>query len=123
MINEISSAVKSDHGKAVLYAGALGLLFSDIIPTPADAIYFEVEKKLRDKWKAGQITPQRYWAYTTAAYYGLNPLWWALVLGVVVYSKGSVTQKAKIGIGIIGAGAVAAVIYKNINQDIKANIA
>lgn len=121
MIKEISSAVKSDHGKAVLYAGAIGLLLSDIIPTPADAVYFELQQKLRDKWRAGQITPQKYWTYSTLAYYGLNPLWWALVLGIVVYTQGSVTQKAKIGIGIVGAGAVAAVIYKNINQDIKRN--
>lgn len=121
MISEISSAVKSDHGKAVLYAGALGLLLSDIIPTPADAIYFELQRKLRDKWKAGDISPQKYWTLSTAAYYGLNPLWWSLVLGIVVYTKGSVTQKAKIGIGIVGAGAVAAVIYKNIQRDIKKN--
>ena len=113
----ISSAAKSGHGDAVVYAGMIGLFLSDVIPTPADALYFHTEKILRDKWKKGQITPQQYWTRTALAYYGYNPIWWLLVMGIVIASKGDYTHKAKIGIALIGSGAVLGVIYKNIQAD------
>lgn len=97
MKDTINSAIKSGHGNAILYAGALGLIISDILPTPADALYFKVEKNLRDKWKKGEITPKQYWASEAAAYYLINPLYWSLVLGAMVLTKGDVKQKAKVG--------------------------
>jgi hypothetical protein len=117
-----SEIVKSTEGKysnGVLYAGAVGLILSDIIPTPADALYFYTEKKLRDKWKAGEITPQKYWSRTASAYYLYNPIWWTLVLGAMYYTKGDVRDKAKIGLIVVGAGAVIGVIYRNYKKDIK----
>ncbi|HEX4850346.1 MAG TPA: hypothetical protein VFV08_06045 [Puia sp.] len=118
---ELSSAVdyKSKEGKALLYALGIGLILSDIIPTPADAVYFNIERNLRNKWQAGTITPGKYWGLTTAAYYGLNPVWWTMVLGVLLLTKGSALHKLKIGSAIIGSGAVIAVVYKNIQADKK----
>lgn len=121
MINNISSAIKSGHGNAVIYTAALAFIVGDIVPTPADAAYFYLEKKLRDDWKTGKITAKQYWTKETLYYYGLNPLWWTLVLGGLVITKGSFNHKAKIGLAIIGVGAVAAVIYKNMQADIKEN--
>lgn len=119
MSNAIESAIKSGHGNAIVYATALGLIASDIIPTPADALYFEMEKKLRDKWTKGNISASKYWWYNAGIYYGLNPVWWALVMAAVIFTKGNYTKKAKVGIGIIGAGAVIAIIHKNIRQDVQ----
>jgi len=118
---QVSSAVdyKSEHGKALLYALGIGLILSDIIPTPADAVYFKIERNLRNKWKEGQITPAKYWTLTTASYYGLNPLWWTLVFGVILLTKGSALKKLKYGSYLIGGGAVIAVVYKNIQADKK----
>ena len=48
MIDSIKEASKA-NAKGVLYAGLLGLLVSDILPTPADALYFYIERNLRDK--------------------------------------------------------------------------
>ena len=44
IFKEISKATEGEYGTAILYAGAIGLILSDIIPTPADALYFHTEK-------------------------------------------------------------------------------
>jgi uncharacterized membrane protein YkvI len=119
MVESISGAVKSGHGTAVLYAGVLGLLLSDIIPTPADAIYFRLQAKNKYNLENKIITPKQYWTRDAVAYYGLNPLWWSLVLGAVLFTKGDVGQKAKVGLAIIGGGAVLGVLSKNIKEEEK----
>jgi hypothetical protein len=52
-------------------------------------------------------------------YYGLNPIWWSLVLGALVLTKGTYTSKLKVGLTIVGAGAVIGVLNKNIKKDIE----
>jgi len=118
IFEEIGNASKGEYGTGVLYAGAVGLILSDIIPTPADALYFYTEKKLRDKWKNGEITPEKYWKKTAMAYYLYNPIWWILVLAVMYNIEGDLAKKAKIGLAIAGAGAVVGMIYRNYSQDI-----
>jgi hypothetical protein len=119
IFEEILNASKGEYGSGVLYAGAVGLILSDIIPTPADALYFYTEKKLRDKWKNGEITPEKYWKKTAMAYYLYNPIWWILVLALVYNVEGDLQKKAKIGLAIAGAGAVIGIIYRNYSLDIK----
>ena len=112
-----ASAIKSGHGNALLYAGALGLLLSDVIPTPADAIYFRLQQQNKQKLTEGKITPKQYWTRDAVYYYGLNPIWWAIVLGGLYVTKGDYTQKAKVGLGLIAAGVVVGVLHKNIVKD------
>lgn len=119
MVGSINTAIKSGNGNAVLYAGALGLLLSDIIPTPADAVYFRLQEKNKTKLEQGLITPRQYWTRDALYYYGLNPLWWSVVLTAMILTKGSVGQKAKIGLAIIGGGAVIGVLAKNIKEEEK----
>jgi hypothetical protein len=119
VFEKISLVAKGPHGEAVLYAGALGLILSDVIPTPADAAYFWREKQLRDKWKAGSITPAQYWEKTLFAYYMYNPIWWSLVFLAMVGIPGNIQKKAKVGLALVGTGAVMAVIYKNYRSDIR----
>ena len=119
LTQEIKSVSKSEYATAALYAGMIGLIASDIIPTPADALYFTIERNLRNKFMEKKITPKQYWAYETLSYYGLNPLYWALVLGITVSIKGPVTRKLYVASGIIGAGAVVGIIFSNIKKDVK----
>ena len=117
MISTIKDAVGKGAGEAVLYGSLIGLVVSDIIPTPADAVYFrmmEVNKRLLEEKR---ITPRQYWTRDAALYYGLNPIWWLLVLGVVVNTKGGLDNKLKLGVALIGAGAVFGVISKNIREE------
>lgn len=105
--------------RLLLLTGMVGLVASDIIPTPADGIYFYLERGLRDGYINGTITPKQYWAWKTIYYYGLNPLWWLAVLGVTASIHADVKHKLYIASGIIGAGAVAGVIMNNIKKDIE----
>ena len=118
MVNTIKDAVvNKGAGEAVLYAGLLGLLVSDIVPTPADAVYFRLMEKNKQLLESGKITPRQYWTRDAAMYYGLYPLWWLLVLGIVFKTKGGLDNKIKWGIGVVSAGAVIGVISKNIKEE------
>ena len=118
MVKEIKDAVKvKGAGEAVLYAGLIGLVLSDVIPTPADALYFRLMGKNKQKLERGEITPKQYWTRDALLYYGLNPLWWSLVLITVWKTKGEVNDKLKLLIALAGAGAVIGVISKNIKEE------
>jgi hypothetical protein len=118
VFEEILNASKGEYGAGVLYAGAVGLILSDIIPTPANAIYYYTEKRLREKWKNGEITPEKYWKKTAMAHYLYSPMWWVLVLAVIYNVEGDLAKKAKIGLAVAGAGALVGIIYKTRSQDI-----
>jgi len=116
VLKTIAQGAHGKHANAVLYASMLGLVVSDIVPTPADALYFLIEKKLKDQVTAGTITPKEYWTKTAIYYYTLNPIWWIGVLLVTANVQGF-ENKLKIGFGLVGAGAVLGVIGKNIKSD------
>ena len=119
MRNSIKSAVSAGHGDAIIYAGALGLLLSDVILTPADSVYFSLMQKNKKKLQDGEITPKEYWTREAVLYYGLNPIWWGLVLSALYFTKGHYTNKIRVGLGIVAAGAVIGVLNKNIEKDIQ----
>jgi len=106
-----------EHHSKILLATGIGLVLSDIIPTPADALYF----KLQQKWKAdledGKITPKQYWTKEALAYYGLNPIWWSAVLGASFLIGKTDSSRIKTFAILIAGGAVIGVIGKNIKKD------
>jgi hypothetical protein len=113
----INTAFKSGHGSAVISAAIIGAVLADIIPTPADAIFFHYERKIKNQYKSGEITPKQYWNRKALAYYSLNPIWWALV-GVTTLSLAETNEgKLKILLALLGGGAVLGVIHKNIKKD------
>lgn len=115
--NELSAVSKSKYATGALYAGMLGLLLSDIIPTVGDAFYFSHERKLRNEFYDKKITPEQYWRREAFAYYGYNTAFWLLFGLIVVNIKGDAAKKLKVGAWIIGAGAAVTVLYKNIKKD------
>lgn len=117
MSNIFSSAVKSGHGNAVLLAAGLGLILSDIIPTPGDALYFWDQQRLKSLLEQKKISAKQYWLKNAAGYYLYNSAWWALVVGVVALTGGSFSDKLKVGLTFVGGGAVVAVIIRNIKKD------
>lgn len=101
----------------ILYAVGLGLVLSDIIPTPVDAVVFWRQGVNKQKLEKSEITPKQYWVKETANYYLLNPIWWGAVLIASHYFGKSYEQKRNIFIGVIAAGVVVAVVSKNIKKD------
>jgi len=123
MVSTIKDAVvKKGAGEAVLYAGLIGLVLSDIIPTPADAIYFRQMELNKQKLERKEITAKQYWTRDALMYYVLNPLWWSIVLGAIYYTKGDLSYKIKIGVGLLGAGVVIGVLNKNIKDERMKNL-
>ena len=68
------------HKTKILYAVGIGLLLSDLIPTPADAVYFKYQSENKDKLQSKAITPKQYWQRDALGYYGFNAVWWTSVL-------------------------------------------
>lgn len=116
-MNSIGNAIKAGHGTGILYAGILGLALSDIIPTPADALYFHNQQKWKEQLAKKEITPEQFWRKELIGYYGYNFGWWLIFLGAVVSVKGDFRKKSEIAIGLLAAGAVVGVIAKNIQKD------
>lgn len=101
----------------LLYAFALGLLISDLAPTPADPIYFSQQRKNKEKLERGELTPKQYWRKDAVNYYLFNAIWWSLVLLAVYFTGKDYTQKRNIFIALLAGGAVIAVINRNIKKD------
>lgn len=106
-----------NHKTNLLYALGFGLLLSDLIPTPADALYFYKQRKNKEKLESKEITPKQYWVRDAFGYYGFNALWWSAVLGATYVLGKDYKQKRNILIGLVAGGLVVGVIAKNIKKD------
>lgn len=109
--------MKDKRHNQLLIAVGLGLILSDIIPTPADAVYFHYEQKNKQKLEEGKITPKQYWIRDAALYYGTNPIWWAGVLGFSLLVGKTFEQRRNLLITLIAGGVVIGVLNKNIKKD------
>jgi len=117
MISQIKKAANSGYGNAILYTAIITAAVTDLIPTIADAAVFQAQFNLKRKLESGEITPRQYWLRDAAAYYLYNPIWWVL-FGVAVASfPGDTKHKAKLAIGLLSAGVVVGVLWKNIEKD------
>jgi hypothetical protein len=114
---EISGLVKGEHALGALYLGLLVATVADLIPHPMDAVYFNLQKKNRDKFISGEITPKQYWRRNVIAYYGCDALWWGFLLLVAVSVGGKAKDKLVVVGTILGAGAVVGIIHQNIRKD------
>ena len=101
----------------LLIATGIGLILSDIIPTPADALYFRYQQKWKGELEDGLITPKQYWTKDALAYYGLNPIWWTLVLGTSLVVGKTYEQKLGVFVAMLSGGAIFGVLGKNIKKD------
>ena len=101
----------------LIYAAILGAAIGDVLPTLGDYAYFKAQASLKEKLNKGEITPKQYWQRESLYYYTTNSLYW-LAIGLILYNiKGDYHKKIKIGLWIIGGGAVIGVISKNIKKD------
>jgi hypothetical protein len=101
---------------SILIAG-LAAIAGNLIPTPADAAYFNFQRNLKEKQAANQISPKQFWIRNCVAYYTFPPIWWGLVLVATLNIKGDIKNKIGWGLGIVGAGAVIGAIYLNIKKE------
>ena len=117
MISQIKSAAHNGYGSAILYTAIITAAVTDTIPTIADALVFREQFNIKQELEAGKITPKQYWLRDAAAYYLYNPIWWVIFGVAVAAFPGDTKNKAKLAIGLLSAGAVVGVLWKNIEQD------
>lgn len=113
----IGNLFKSEHAVAGLYIAILAAAAGEIIPDPSDAVYFSLDRKWRVQLEKGEITPEQYWKYKTAAYFLIDFLWWMLIFVVAVSIKGDIRDKAIVVGGIVGGGALIGIVAENIRKD------
>jgi hypothetical protein len=81
-VSELKGVGGSQFVNGAVYAVLVGLMLS-VVPTPADAIYFNYARTLREQYFAGTITPAQYWGRSVAVYYGASAGWY-IVLALIV---------------------------------------
>lgn len=118
VFEEIINASQGRHSDGVLYAGAVGIILSDFIPTPAEAAFYYREKNLREKWEAGNITSEKYYNGSYQSLHISKYIWWIGVLSAIYFYKGNTNEKAKFGLILVGAGAITGIIFKMMRKDL-----
>lgn len=117
--SQIKGVAHSENATGAIYALIGGMVLGNALPSPSDAWFFYEEKKLRDRWKKGELTAEKYWELNTLYYYLLPMLYWLAVGAVIVGIKGDATKKLKLMAVLVGGGVVAGVILKMIQTDKK----
>jgi len=114
---EIKGVAGSSHAKGAIYAMLAGMVLGNALPSPSDAWYFHLQTKLRDKWKRGEISAEKYWKLNAFYYYAIPMLYWLLVGSIIVSIKGDAQKKIKLTAVLIGGGVVVGVILKQMQKD------
>ena len=116
---QMGSLFQGENASAGLYTLLIGMAMGNLLPSPSDAIFFKVEKNLRDKWKRGELTAKQFWIKNTTAYYFIPFTYWALLAVIVVNIKGDYHKKLKYAGALVGAGVALGVILKMMQTDEK----
>lgn len=116
-MNTIGAAWKGGHSNAIIYTALIAAIVANFTPTPADAIYFRNLQKNKKLLDAGKITPKQYWTRSTLGYYNFTAAWYGFLLLTVSQFTGTPKAKLRLGLILLSAGAVVAVVAKNIKED------
>lgn len=116
-VKAIGGALKSEHAIGILYVAILAAALGELIPDPADAVYFSLDRKWRAQMEKEEIMPEQYWKRKSVAYFTLDFVWWMLILLIAVSIGGNIKTKALVVGGIVGGGALIGIIAKNIQKD------
>jgi hypothetical protein len=113
----IGKALSDGNGNALIFTAVASAALANCIPTPADAIYFWRQQVDKQELEDNKITPKQYWTRDVIGYYGYTAAWYALVLTTMAAVGGTYQTKARILLGLLGAGVVIGVVAKNIQKD------
>jgi len=101
--------------KQLILAAGIGLIVSNIIPTPGDALYFYQKRKNIKKLNNKELTPAQFWSKDAFGYYVYNSLWWTAVLAGSLYLATDLKKpSSQVFLGLTGLAAVGTVLYTNI---------
>jgi len=110
LLSDMRALGDTKEGASLVPAAFLGIAVLDAIPTPTDAGFFWGENWLKEK--GASLSPIRYWAAQTANYYGWDVLWYTTLFAATTLGGTTFTERAKVGAGVVGTGALAALLWK-----------
>lgn len=110
-IDQLVDISKRKSSSVLIPSTFLAIAVLDAIPTPTDIGYFYTER-----WLQGKENEQNYWIYKTLNYYGWDVLWYTTLFGVTYTTGRTVSDKVKVGVGVISLGAIAYLLWKYTTQ-------
>jgi len=113
----LGQLIKDGHGNTLIYTALIAACLSNIIPTPADYLFFRKTNELERAFDAGEISAEKAEIGVTLGYYGYTTLWYAvLFLGVYSFG-GTYKNNARVLLGLLASGLVIGAVAKNIQAD------
>ena len=113
----IDKAIKDGNGNTIVYTAVISAAIANFLPTPADAIYFMRQQKLKEKLEKGEISVEHYWYHDIGGYYLYTAAWYAGIFTVLLAINSDYKTNARLLLGLAGAGLVVGVMFKNIQKD------
>lgn len=108
LLEELKKIGQKEEAKVIIPAAFLAFAALDAVPIPTDIGYFYAEKYLEDHKAAFK----HYWGLKALNYYGWDVLWYLTLFGLTYKLGKTALDKVKIGAGIIGTGAIIALLWK-----------
>ena len=110
LTTDVETLTALPEAASLVPAAFLGIAVLDAIPTPTDIGFFWGENWLRTRGKT--LSPTGYWAAQAANYYGWDILWYTTLFAATSLGGETFTDRAKVGAGVIGTGALAALLWR-----------
>lgn len=114
-IKDVKELFKGEYKETAFLVMGIGMMISDLIPTPADAIWIMCERWLEKNRM--NLSPEEYWGRKMLAYYLPNAGYWLGITLLIYYLKFPFEDKLKIFIGLISGGAIVGFVLKYILED------
>ena len=115
----IEKVVKDGNGNALIYTALLAAAVANMVPTPADSIYFRRINMLQHQFDNGEISAEKLEWHIAGEYYLWTAGWYALLFTGVYAMGGAYKTNAKILLAIVAGGLVVGAVQKNIEVDKK----
>lgn len=113
----IGKVVKDGGGNAIIFTALLAAIVANVLPTPADVLFFNAQSSDKTKLENGQITPKQYWMRDMLGYYGYTASWYLALFIILQAAGGSYKNNARILIAVLSAGLIVGVFNKNVKKD------
>jgi len=110
LLSDVRALGETKEGASLVPAAFLGMAVLDAVPTPTDAGFFWGENWLKQNGET--LSPTSYWVAQTANYYGWDVLWYTTLFAATTLGGDTFAERAKVGAGVAGTGALAALLWK-----------
>ena len=113
----INQVVKDGNGNAILFTALMAAIVANVLPTPADALYFSAQQKDKERLENGLITPSQYWRRDMIGYYAYTGGYYLIIFLALQALGGTYKNNARVLLAVLSGGLVLGVYGKNVSRD------